>query len=55
MKLGRYLRWAVGAVFGAGLLIGQGADAQDRHKWKIQSLWQAGSINQKIFEDWASG
>jgi len=54
MKLGRYLRWAVGAVFGAGLLIGQGADAQDRHTWKIQSLWQAGSINQKIFEDWAA-
>lgn len=22
------------------------------HKWKMQSLWQAGSVNQKIFEDW---
>ena len=23
------------------------------HKWKMQSLWQAGSVNQKVFEDWA--
>ena len=22
------------------------------HKWKMQSLWQAGSVNQKIFDDW---
>ena len=26
---------------------------QAAHKWKMQSLWQAGSVNQKIFEDWA--
>lgn len=25
--------------------------AQQTHKWKMQSLWQAGTINQKIFED----
>ena len=29
------------------------ARAQAAHKWKMQSLWQAGSVNQKIFEDWA--
>jgi TRAP-type mannitol/chloroaromatic compound transport system substrate-binding protein len=28
------------------------AAAQQTHKWKMQSLWQAGSVNQKIFEDW---
>jgi TRAP-type mannitol/chloroaromatic compound transport system substrate-binding protein len=29
------------------------ARAQTVHKWKIQSLWQAGTVNQKIFEDFA--
>jgi TRAP-type mannitol/chloroaromatic compound transport system substrate-binding protein len=29
------------------------AQAQTTHKWKMQSLWQAGSVNQKIFEDWS--
>ena len=29
------------------------ASAQQTHKWKMQSLWQAGSVNQKVFEDWA--
>jgi TRAP-type mannitol/chloroaromatic compound transport system substrate-binding protein len=38
---------AVGAT-GARL-----ASAQTIHKWKMQSLWQAGSVNQKVFEDWA--
>jgi TRAP-type mannitol/chloroaromatic compound transport system substrate-binding protein len=28
------------------------AAAQPVHKWKMQSLWQAGSVNQKVFEDW---
>ena len=28
------------------------ARAQAAHKWKMQSLWQAGSVNQKIFDDW---
>ena len=28
------------------------ARAQAAHKWKMQSMWQAGSVNQKIFEDW---
>jgi TRAP-type mannitol/chloroaromatic compound transport system substrate-binding protein len=29
-----------------------GAAAQAKHQWKMQSLWQGGSINQKIFEDY---
>jgi TRAP-type mannitol/chloroaromatic compound transport system substrate-binding protein len=29
-----------------------GAAAQAKYKWKMQSLWQGGSINQKIFEDY---
>ena len=29
------------------------AQAQTTHKWKMQSLWQAGTVNQKIFEDWS--
>ena len=27
--------------------------AQQTHRWKMQSLWQAGSVNQKVFEDWS--
>src|SRR5919108_2190575 len=26
--------------------------AQAPIKWKMQSMWQAGSVNQKVFEDW---
>jgi TRAP-type mannitol/chloroaromatic compound transport system substrate-binding protein len=26
--------------------------AQAPTKWKMQSMWQAGSVNQKVFEDW---
>jgi TRAP-type mannitol/chloroaromatic compound transport system substrate-binding protein len=26
--------------------------AQAPSKWKMQSMWQAGSVNQKVFEDW---
>jgi TRAP-type mannitol/chloroaromatic compound transport system substrate-binding protein len=37
------------AVGGLGPAI---ASAQPVHKWKMQSLWQAGSVNQKVFEDW---
>ena len=29
-----------------------GPAAAQQHKWKMQSLWQAGSVNQKVFEDW---
>jgi TRAP-type mannitol/chloroaromatic compound transport system substrate-binding protein len=29
-----------------------GASAEAKYKWKMQSLWQGGSINQKIFEDY---
>jgi TRAP-type mannitol/chloroaromatic compound transport system substrate-binding protein len=39
---------AAGAVLAAPAI----ATAQTTHKWKMQSLWQAGSVNQKIFEDW---
>lgn len=39
---------AAGAVLAAPAI----ATAQATHKWKMQSLWQAGSVNQKIFEDW---
>lgn len=28
--------------------------AAEPHSWKMQSLWQAGAINQKIFEDFAT-
>src|SRR5688572_17811646 len=27
------------------------AAAQQAQKWKMQSLWQAGTVNQKVFED----
>ena len=47
MQLGRLVSWIAGAIVGAALTVGQGAQAQDTHVWKIQSLWQAGSINQE--------
>ena len=28
------------------------ATGQQAHRWKMQSLWQAGSVNQRVFEDW---
>src|SRR5436190_19364606 len=31
-----------------------GSAAAQQHKWKMQSLWQAGSVNQKVFEDWCA-
>ncbi|MBL8671262.1 MAG: TRAP transporter substrate-binding protein [Alphaproteobacteria bacterium] len=43
----------VGAVAAAALLSASAAEAQT-HKWKMQSLWQAGSVNQKVFEDWSA-
>jgi TRAP-type mannitol/chloroaromatic compound transport system substrate-binding protein len=36
----------------ASLALSAVAHAQTVHKWKMQSLWQAGSVNQKIFDDW---
>src|SRR5215208_7730392 len=53
MQIRRVARWVAGAVLGASVLLGS-AEAQDKHNWKIQSLWQAGSVNQKVFEDWAA-
>ena len=45
---------AAGAMAIAASAVGPRlASAQQPHKWKMQSLWQAGSVNQKIFEDWA--
>src|SRR5687768_1674765 len=41
---------ALGAAAVAAPSIARG---QTAHKWKIQSLWQAGTINQKVFEDFA--
>lgn len=40
------------AGLGAVAMLGApAAQAQPTAKWKMQSLWQGGSINQKIFED----
>jgi TRAP-type mannitol/chloroaromatic compound transport system substrate-binding protein len=45
---------AAGAMaIAAGAAGARLASAQTIHKWKMQSLWQAGSVNQKVFEDWA--
>ena len=44
----------VGIAAAFGLLLAAEAQAQDKHSWKIQSLWQAGSVNQKVFEDFAA-
>ena len=41
-----------GLAAGGALAAPSIAAAQTTHRWKMQSLWQAGSINQKIFEDW---
>ena len=39
------------AIVALALALGAGPAAA-QHKWKMQSLWQAGSVNQKVFEDW---
>ena len=45
---------AMAIAASAAIAAGPGlASAQQTHKWKMQSLWQAGSVNQKVFEDWA--
>ena len=43
---------AAAAVSTAAVLPGR-ARAADMQEWKMQSLWQAGAINQKIFQDFA--
>ncbi|MET0680896.1 MAG: hypothetical protein ABWZ41_07795, partial [Burkholderiales bacterium] len=40
------------AVIVAFALAFAAGNAAAQHKWKMQSLWQAGSVNQKIFEEW---
>lgn len=42
-----------GTLAAAAAMVPGVASAQAAHKWRIQSLWQAGSVNQKVFEDWA--
>ena len=43
----------VAALGAAAVAAPSVARAQTAHKWKMQSLWQAGSVNQKVFEDFA--
>lgn len=46
-------KWALAAVAAVGLSVASGgAEAQAKWKWKMQSLWQGGSVNQKVFEDY---
>ena len=57
-RQGRTMAWtvactvAMAALLSAplpALLVGQTAGAQQYH-WTMQSLWQAGSINHRVFE-----
>ncbi len=44
---------AGGTLAAAATMVPGVASAQAvQHKWRIQSLWQAGSVNQKVFDDW---
>ena len=46
-----------GALAGAAAVtagVAAPAIAQQTQKWKMQSLWQAGTINQKVFEDFCA-
>ena len=58
-RQGRTLAWTVAlavllpallAALLPALLVGQTAGAQQYH-WTMQSLWQAGSINHRVFEN----
>jgi TRAP-type mannitol/chloroaromatic compound transport system substrate-binding protein len=46
---GRIVRAVMGA-FALTVLLAGTAQAEPEFRWKMQSLWQAGSINQKVFE-----
>ena len=48
---GRRRLGKVAAIGAAAVAAPSVARAQTVHKWKMQSMWQAGSVNQKIFED----
>lgn len=43
-----------GAAAAATAAAATPAAAQQSTKWKMQSMWQAGSINQKVFEDFCA-
>jgi TRAP-type mannitol/chloroaromatic compound transport system substrate-binding protein len=49
-----FSRAAAGGALAAATIVAPPAVAwaQQTHKWKMQSLWQAGSVNQRVFEDW---
>jgi TRAP-type mannitol/chloroaromatic compound transport system substrate-binding protein len=49
---GKAWGWLVGVALSALLAAGPAAaQSAPQHKWKMMSLWQAGSLSQKIFED----
>src|ERR687888_233731 len=49
-KAGKLL---LGVALGVMLTVGPAAAQQSspQHKWKMMSLWQSGTLSQKIFED----
>lgn len=44
---------AVGAAFAGAMLMGAG-QAQAATTWKIQSVWDAGTVGYDLFEEWAN-
>jgi TRAP-type mannitol/chloroaromatic compound transport system substrate-binding protein len=44
----------VGAAFAGAMLMGAG-QAQAATTWKIQSVWDAGTVGYDLFEDWCNG
>ncbi|PHQ27439.1 ABC transporter substrate-binding protein [Marinobacter guineae] len=45
---------AVGAAFAGAMLMGAG-QAHAATTWKIQSVWDAGTVGYDLFEDWCNG
>ncbi|NMT62210.1 twin-arginine translocation signal domain-containing protein [Marinobacter orientalis] len=45
---------AVGAALAGAMLMGAG-QAQAATTWKIQSVWDAGTVGYDLFEDWCNG
>ena len=56
--LARFLRRALaaGALCGvfASVAVSTGPAAAQEFRWKMQSIWQAGTINQRVFEDFCA-
>lgn len=51
--MARWTSLLLGAATSIALAVTAGAAAAEaKYKWKMQSLWQGGSVNQKIFEDY---